>query len=315
MRRPWILCGLLCLALLAHAPRLAAQASASEPGAASYNFKLAVDEVNLRFHAADAHGAPVNDLRLDELRLLDDGKPPRRILAFQALQDLPLRAGVLIDTSESMQQTVAANRAIAVRFTQRLLRQPADQAFVMDFGYLSKLTQPWTGDPSALLAGVRQVVPGRENPLGGTAMFDAICFNEFGKIDPTASGNFVVLFSDGDDNASHTSLEEVVDVCQHANTAIYVFRAGPSPSLFSSGPRHLADLAAQTGGRVFPGDESEAAIDSDLRSIDADLRNQYRLLYNPAAVKHDGTFHRIQLTMPDRVATLSIRSGYYDRPQ
>jgi VWFA-related protein len=217
-----------------------------------------------------------------------------------------------------MQQNVSENRAISIKFAQRLLRQQTDQAFVMDFGYVSRITQPWTSDPAALAAGIHQVVAGRENPLGGTAMFDTLfraCFNVFGDVDHAASGNFILLFSDGEDNASHTSLEEVVDICQHANTAIYAFRAEPAPNLFSGGPKALANLAEQTGGRVFPGEDSETGIDSDLRIIEADLRNQYRLIYNPARLTHDGAFHRIELKTPERVQSLTIRSGYYDRPR
>jgi hypothetical protein len=46
-----------------------------------------VDEVSLTFHAADAHGLPVNDLKLDELRVLDNGRSPRRIVAFHSLRE------------------------------------------------------------------------------------------------------------------------------------------------------------------------------------------------------------------------------------
>jgi VWFA-related protein len=318
MRRLSLLC-LLLVPLLAQHRCIDAQ-SRSAPGesAESYRLKVAVDEVSLTFHAADAHGLPVNDLKLDELILLDNGKPPRRIIGFHPLQDLSLRAGILIDTSESMQENVSVNRAISIQFAQRLLRQQTDQAFVMDFGYLSRITQPWTSEPAALVAGIQQVVQGRENPLGGTAMFDTLfraCFNVFGNVDRAASGNFILLFSDGEDNASHTSLEEVVDICQHANTAIYAFRAEPAPNLFSGGPKSLADLAQQTGGRVFPSDDSDAGIDTDLRIIEADLRNQYRLIYNPEKLTHDGAFHRIELKTPERVESVSIRSGYYDRPR
>jgi VWFA-related protein len=318
MCRSWILC-LTFVVLLAQRRWADAQASGL-PGenAEAYRLKVAVDEVSLTFHAADAHGLPVNDLKLDELSLLDNGKPPRRIVEFRPLLDLTLRAAILIDTSDSMQQNVAENRAISIKFAQRLLRQQADQAFVMDFGYVSTITQPWTSDPAALVAGIRQVVAGRENPLGGTAMFDTLfraCFNVFGTVDHAASGNFILLFSDGEDNASHTSLEEVVDTCQRANTAIYVFRAEPAPNLFSSGPKALAALAEQTGGRVFPADDSEAGIDSDLRIVEANLRNQYRLIYNPAKLTHDGAFHRIALKTPERVDTITIRTGYYDRPR
>jgi hypothetical protein len=52
-------------------------------------------------------------------------------------------------------------------------------------------------------------------------------------------------------------------------------------------------------------------VSEDLRVIEADLRNQYRLYYNPAELKHDGAFHRIELQTPERVEKVVIRSGYY----
>ncbi len=184
----------------------------------------------------------------------------------------------------------------------------------MDFGYLAKVVQPWTGDAAALVAGLRRVSAGKENPLGGTAMLDSIyraCFFEFGKIDHGTTGNFILLFSDGEDNASHMSLRETVDACQKTNTAIYSFRSEPKDSFFSGGGAMLAELAAKTGGRVFHDNGSEAEVYEDLRVIEGDLRNQYLLVYKPAGLKHDGSFHRIELTAPERVNRITVRSGYY----
>ena len=242
-RPPWIICGLLALALIPLALRTDAQTNAATaPGEESYRLQLPVDEVNLTFHAIDVHGLPINDLRLNELSLLDNGKPPRRVLAFQLLQDHPIRAGILIDTSQSMTDHIPGNRAISIDYVQRMLRQQTDQSFVMDFGYISNLKQPWTSDPVALTIGIRKATAGKENPLGGTAILDAIfraCLYEFGKIDNAASGNFILLFSDGEDNASHTSLQETVDTCQHSNTTIYAFRPESKTGSASTGPKKI----------------------------------------------------------------------------
>ncbi len=262
----------------------------------------------------DAHGLPVNDLKLEELSLRDNGRSPGNILAFQTLRDVPIRAGILMDTSGSMRDFLAANRAISIEYAQRLLRQQVDRAFVMDFGRFSKIAQPWTSDPTALITGIRTVSAGREDFLGGTAMFDSIfwaCYSEFGRIDHVGTGDFILVFSDGEDNASHTSLDEVVTACQRTHTAIYSFRADPKSSFFSGGGATLAELASKTGGRVFHDNGSEAEIYDDLRMIEADLRNEYRLVYKPAALKHDGSFHRIELKGPERVESIVIRSGYY----
>jgi Ca-activated chloride channel family protein len=247
------------------------------------------------------------------LRLLDNGKPPGKVLAFQLLADAPIRAGILMDTSESMQGHIARDRAIAIQYAQRLLRQQTDRAFVADFVRLERLLEPWTSDPSALVAGVRRAGAGAGSLSHGTAIFDTVrraCLHQFGEIDHAVSGNFILLFSDGEDNASDMSLQDAVDACQRSNTAIYAFRAEDQPG-FSPGPQTLAELAAQTGGRVFRDDDDEAAIYDDLRTIEGNLRNQYRLVYRPAELRHDGAFHQITLVVPNRVERVTIRSGYY----
>jgi Ca-activated chloride channel homolog len=322
MSQPWIACGLLLLMHLAAGLRADSQSSASVPqSAAPYSLRVSVDEVSLSFHAADAHGLPVNDLKLDELSLLDNGKPPRKIVAFGSLRDFPIRGGILMDTSVSVAGYLPRNRAIAGKYVQRLLRQKADEAFVMDFDFESRIAQPWTSDRNALIAGMRRVIPDGVSRMGGTAIIDSIyraCLNQFGRLNdvgnPVATGagsaNFILLFSDGEDNASHAYLNEAVEMCQHTNTAIYAFRAHPEWR-FSDGPKTLAQLASQTGGRVFKNEGSDEAIYNDLRTIEADLRDQYRLVYKPAELKHDGSFHRIQLKGPERVESIVVREGYY----
>ena len=102
--RPFrIACVLLLLALCTGTRVADAQTqAAARQSAAQYSLSVSVDEVSLSFHAADAHGLPVNDLKLGELSLLDNGKPPEKILAFGPLRDFPIRAGILMDTSVSV---------------------------------------------------------------------------------------------------------------------------------------------------------------------------------------------------------------------
>lgn len=315
MRRGWIICGLVIFPLFAGARRIDSQTEAgTAQRAASYNLNVSVDEVILNFHAEDAHGLPVNNLKLSELSLLDKGRPPKKILAFELLKNYPIRAAILVDTSFSMLSHLAAVRAISSRYAQSLLRQQTDQAFVVDFGARSQILQPWTSDPNTLTAALQGATANEVSLLGSTtALFDTIyatCHYEFGKIDHAASANFIMLFSDGEDDNSHVSLKQAVAMCQSVNTAIYAFHAEDSGA-GSQGPRILTQLALQTGGRVFHDDDSSAEIYDDLHMIEADLRNQYRLIYTPPEVKHDGSFHRIDLTMPNRVDRLTVRSGYY----
>ena len=310
-----ILCGLLLVAFFAHSRGADSQTNNGEDQTPrAYRLSVAVDEVDLTFHAADANGLPINDLKLNELTLLDNGKTPRRILAFQLLQNFPIRAGILMDASDSMQGHLRGNRAIAIEFALQVLRQQADRAFVADFVRRARMLEPWTSDTAALTAAIRKVSAGAGSLSHGTAIFDTLyhaCKYEFGAVDHAASGNFIPLFSDGEDNASAMQMQDAVDACQHANTAIYAFRTEPDVGFSAPGPTTLAELAAQTGGHVFRDNDSDAGILDDLRTIEADLRNEYRIVYKPADLQHDRSFHRVMLVPPERVDRVTIRSGYY----
>jgi VWFA-related protein len=315
MRLSSILSGLLLLALLVRAHCADSQTStAPAQTPAAYHLNVSVDEVVLTFHAADSHGLSVNDLKADELRLLDNGKPPAKIIGFQLLHDAPIRAGILIDTSESMRNAIDRNRTIAMQYAQQIVRQPTDQAFVADFVRRARILENWTGVAAAVTSAIGKVSAGAGSVSRGTAIFDTIehaCEFQFGAIDHVASGNFILLFSDGEDNASDLRLEDAIDACQHSNTAIYAFRTEREPGFTSTGPATLTQLTAQTGGRVFRENDSEAGVSEDLRIIESDLRNQYRLVYKPAELRHDGSFHPIVMLPPSRVDTITIRSGYY----
>jgi Ca-activated chloride channel homolog len=280
----------------------------------TYTLNVAVDEVSLTFHAADFHGVPIDDLKLDDLRVLDNGKRPRQIVSFEAHQNLPVHFGILMDTSQSMLGYLKRNQWIANEYLTKLLHKQADRAFIMRFDSESKVLQDWTRDSDALTATLRDVASDYASRLGGTALFDSIykaCRDQFGTSDPLA-GNFILLFTDGLDNASHARLEDDIDICQKANTAIYIFGVEPK-SIFSPGQKTLTELATKSGGSIFF-DQTRETIWNDLRIIDANLRSQYRLVYKPGHFKRDGSFHRIKLDSPTRGGVITARSGYYAVP-
>jgi VWFA-related protein len=276
-----------------------------------YILNITVDEVSLTFHAADFHGIPIDDLKLNDLRILDNGKPPRQIVSFEAHQNLPVRFGVLMDTSRSMLEYLSRDQAIANEYVTQLLHKQTDSAFIMRFDSQSKIMQSWTANNNALAVSLRDVAVDHASRLGGTVIFDSIykaCRDQFGTANPLA-GNFILLFTDGIDNASHARIQDDIDICQKANTAIYVFSVEPK-SIFSAGQKTLTELANKSGGAIFF-DQTRETIWNDLRIIDANLRSQYRLVYKPRYFKRDGSFHRIKLDSPTRGGVITTRSGYY----
>ena len=280
---------------------------------APFTLSVSVEEVSVTFHAADWHGTSIDDLTANDVRILDNGKHPRQIVSFEVRRSLPVRIGVLIDTSRSVLEDLQQSQEIALHYLNRLFDASRDRGFVMRFDSEAKLVQNWTSDLPPLRDGIRHVAQDHESRMGGTALYDAVyraCRDEFRTTHEVEAGNFILLFTDGSDNASHSQLEDVVQMCQSANTAIYAFYSEFN-SFRSLGQKTLRELAQKTGGQMF-NDSTPERIWSDLQQTDANLRSQYRIVYKPQQLKHDGAFHRLRVDSPTRGAVITTRSGYYD---
>jgi len=146
------------------------------------------------------------------LQLLDSGKPQKKLLSLRSYRNLPIRAGLLFDTSESMLTELDHNAFIANLYATHLLRKGIDRAFVMGFDSETRLTQDWTDKPDDIALGIRSIPGLQGSGDSGTAIFDSLyktCRDRW-QIDPRAvTGNFILLFTDGIDNASHARLDDV----------------------------------------------------------------------------------------------------------
>lgn len=279
-----------------------------------YTIPVRVDEVNVDFSVTDEYGRWIDDLQVGDLRVKDNGKSPLRILSFRKRTNLPAHAGILVDMSRSMLYELPRNRRIVSMLSEHILRTQEDQAFIMRFDFETKLEQEWTSDAKVLNARMAAVGRDWESRLGGTAIFDSLyraCRDQFGGSNADRAGNFILLFSDGLDNASHARREDVVDRCQRSHTAIYVFSNETKPTR-DEGQKTLREIAEKTGGRIFYEQDSDSQL-RDLRVIEGEVRNQYQIVYKPAQFKRDDSFHRIKIECPQRSAILHVRSGYYAR--
>ncbi|HEX4006736.1 MAG TPA: VWA domain-containing protein [Acidobacteriaceae bacterium] len=303
-RKRFALAALLLLPLAAH-PQV------PEP---TTTFQVQVDEVTLPFRAYDANGHPVADLRLPDLSLRDNGKPPRRILSFARLTGQPIRVGILLDVSASIEgDSLSSSQDIASAFTGEFLRPPSDQAFVLQFDFDQKFLSGWLANRAALGSAISSAGRGRGSRMGGTAIYDALYRGVRDQIAqqtlPGQTSNAIILFSDGDDNASHARFTDVIEICQRTNTAIYVFSANPK-SAFNTGEKDLRSLTAQTGGRLFF-DRDPDGIRRDLRTVEDDLRDYYLVVYRPARLKPNGAFHPVRLQSLRPGVAINARAGYY----
>ena len=287
-------------------PQTAVQSN-SQTGPA-YTITSVVNEVNLIFTVTDKHGRFIRDLKESDFSLLDDRMPPVDVYSFTQQTNLPLRVGLLIDSSNSIRSRFHFEQSAAIEFLLEVLRPQLDQAFVMGFDVTPDITQGFTNNGDLLSAGIRKLAPG-----GGTALYDAVytaCHDELLPLyGPGAIRKAIILLSDGDDNQSHATLDDAVKMCQRADTIIYAISTNNSPSR-DRGDTVLSAMAQVTGGRVFYPPRIEQVSDA-FQGIQDELRSQYSLVYKPADFKADGAFRPIFLTSFDRKYKIHVSKGYF----
>jgi VWFA-related protein len=274
-----------------------------------YTITEQVNEVDLVFTVTDKHGHFIKNLNQSDFALLDDQKAPERVYSFTKQTNLPLRVGILIDTSTSIRRRFQFEQQATTEFLLQTLKPATDKAFVMGFDVTPDYKQDWTGNLDLLTTGISALRPG-----GGTALFDAVYSACRDKLLDVARGQepvrkAMVLVSDGDDNQSHAYLDDAIKECQRAETIVYTISTNVSPSR-DRGDDVLQKIAEATGGRAFFPKALED-MPSSFQAIQDELRSQYALVYKPADFIANGAFRTIYLFCLDRHYVVRARKGYF----
>ena len=268
-----------------------------------------VNEVNLIFTATDKRGRLIKDLKREDLHVIDDGRGDTQIRSFQRQTDLPLRVGMLVDVSSSVRERFKFEQESAIEFLNATLRRKYDKAFVVGFDATPEVTQDFTDNTEFLSNGVRMLRPG-----GGTAMFDAIyfsCRDKLAKEEQTGPlRRALIVLSDGEDNQSHVTREEAIEMALRTETIIYAISTNITGSP-GKGDKILQRIAEATGGRAFfPFQVQE--VSNAFSEIQDELRSQYALSYHPAEFATDGRYHTVEIVARDRKnVRVRTRRGYY----
>jgi VWFA-related protein len=294
---------------IAGQPQPAPQANTGGTDVGVTTLKTTVNEVNLIFTVTDKHGHYVPNLQQSDFALLDDQKAPERVNSFHQQINLPLRVGIVIDTSTSIHSRFQFEQQAATDFLLQILKARSDRAFVMGFDVTPTVTQDWTNDLDGLETGINKLSPG-----GGTALYDAVYTACRNKLLDESRGQepvrkAIILLSDGDDNQSRVYLPEAIKECQRAETIIYSISTNWTPSR-GAGDKVMAELAEDTGGQVFFPPSVEE-VSTSFHDIEEELRSQYALTYTPADFKDNGAFRTIYLYCSDRRYQVRAKKGYF----
>lgn len=278
-------------------------------GDQNYTIQQQVNEVNLVFTVTDKHGHFIRNLNQSDFALLDNQRAPERVYSFTQQTNLPLRVGILIDTSTSIRRRFNFEQQASIAFLQTTLKPKTDKAFVEGFDAKPDYKQDWTNNMDLLTQGIDALHPG-----GGTALYDAVYSACRNKLLDAARGRepvrkAMVLISDGDDNQSHAYLDEAIKECQRAETIVYTISTNTSPTR-ERGDDVLQKIAEATGGRAFYPHRLED-MPASFQAIQDELRSQYALVYKPADFKDDGSFRKIYLFCLDRQYKVRAMKGYF----
>ena len=284
-------------------------AQADAPSDAVTTIITRTNEVNVVFTVTDKHGRRITDMKQNDFRVLDDNKPPQEIRSFHAETNLPLQVGLLIDASNSVRDRFKFEQESAIEFLNQTIHPRQDQAFVVGFDVTPEVTQDFTDNTEKLAHGVHELHPG-----GGTALYDALYFACRERLLKAPKSNTVrraiILLSDGDDNQSHVTREEAIEMAQRAEAVVYTISTNVSGTK-GAGDKVLDRIADATGGRPFHPFQIRDVANA-FAEIQDELRSQYAVSYKPADLKADGHYRTIEIEANDRKNfRVRARRGWY----
>ena len=307
MRHASLLLAVSLAALLAAAPFAAAQPVAV--------FSAETSLVNVAVTVEDAHGRPIDGLTARDFVLSEDGRKQKidmcaRMGEAGGGRSTSLDVALLVDTSDSMLETLRRSQEAAVRFLASLPN--AQEIIVVFFDQTQRVEHFDREHPETLFERLKTIPDG-----GNTALRDAIVFS-LRELGTSGGRSALVLLTDGIDTVSTTEPLALDKAVQSTAVTIYPVAYPASPTGDGQDPKEalkeLDRLAQGTGGRLFKL-ANEQALPGVLDEIAADLREQYVLGFVPDTAGSPGRLRKLSVKVPGHgKVVVRHRVGYRLRP-
>jgi VWFA-related protein len=264
--------------------------------------------VLLHASVVDKTGKLLTNIPQSAFKVLEDGvEQPLRLFRRE---DVPVSMGIIVDNSGSM--TSKRTRVAAAALEMVKQSNPDDEVFIVNFNDDTHFDQPLTNDVKKLEAALA-----RMEARGGTAMRDALSKSiTYVKKNGKKDKKVLVVITDGNDNSSDVTLDQLLRQAQNSEVLIYCIgllneeEAGEA----KSAKKALKALAEASGGLdYYP--KSISDIQEITPRVAHEIRNQYILGYTSSNQALDGTFRQIKVTVTGfGRPTVRTRNGYYATP-
>jgi VWFA-related protein len=272
-------------------------------------FKAGTQLVDLHVSVLDKGGKLITDIPEAAFKVYENGiEQPIKVFRRE---DVPVSLGIIIDNSGSMRDKRAKVAAASLLLVKD--SNPQDEEFIVDFNDDAYLDQPLTSEIKKLEAALDRL-----DAKGGTAMRDAIGMSiDYVKDKGKKDKKVLLVITDGNDNTSNESLEQLVRKAQRSEVLVYCIGllSEEEPREARNAKRALRALAEASGGMdYYPKDLAE--VERITPQVAHEIRNQYLLAYSPTNTAFDGSYRKIEVKVKGYGnPTVRARSGYYATPE
>ena len=283
----------------------AASIAAQSPPAFHAETRLVVLYATVR----NERGELVTNLDRGAFTVLENGR--RQPIALFRRDDIPVSLGLIIDNSGSMRHKREKVEAAALALVRA--SNPQDEVFVMNFADKPHLDVALTTDLGVLETGIARV-----DSIGGTAMRDAVAAaGQYLSQRAARDRRVLVIVTDGNDNASETSMDAIRAQAERTETVMYAVGLlnEEDHAQAKRARQELDRLTAMTGGvAYYP--ESVDAIDDVALDLARQIRSQYTIAYAPLNQALDGSYRKVRVVAsgPGRLL-VRTRAGYRATPR
>ena len=263
-----------------------------------FSEKVDVDIVQVTVTVTNDRGEFVAGLPKSAFHVFEDGKPQE--ITYFAAEDVPLELVVAVDVSGSMTPAMPKLRESVKAFLGAV---PARHRLTL-LGFndtVFALTRRPTDPPEERIRAVDRLAP-----WGATALYDVI-IGGVETLGMRAGRKALIVFSDGEDQGSHVTIDQVEQRLQASDVTLYMIGQGRGLSVDRL-RKVMERLSNPTGGRVFAMasiDELSGAFDTLLE----ELSHQYLIGYAPPGDNRDGKYHAITVRV-DGHKNIRARQGY-----
>jgi len=260
-----------------------------------------VTAIELPVTVLDKDGLPVTDLAVEDFTVYEN-KVVQAVSHFSLHHDLPVRLGIVIDTSGSMTETLPTVQRVVMGFLRDLLR-PRDRAFIEIFSDRPDLLAGFTANFTVIENALLALYPDRS-----TAFYDAVIMGLF-QYSGVSGRRAMIVLTDGEDNASKNSFDEALGYAQRMGVTIYTIGVA-IPQTKMATRWQLSKLASVTGGKAFFVTE-KSGLDAIYAEIDRELRTQYLLAYTSSTEAPANELRRVKVEVNRPQVTVRTLAGYY----